>query len=254
MNLRKGEAVVHFDASRITTVNLIEAVTKAGFEAVKKTEPLSLGIISGILILLFSIVGCSDMPYTGSMLTVDDVDKYITMSEGSACLLNGYASACLTLAPQRWGRQERARHPHPSKKTRLYFYHEGKQIVRAERAMDTSEIVKELTDPGTSGGDDQGTRGVRDDGGNNGNTGDGNNDGGNNGGNNGGGTTTAVITTAVITTAVITTAVITTAVITTAAITTAAIMAAAIMAAAIMAVAIMAAAIMAVAIMAAILQ
>ena len=56
VNLRKGEAVVRFDASRITTINLIEAVTKAGFEAVKKTEPLSLGLIGGILILLFSIV------------------------------------------------------------------------------------------------------------------------------------------------------------------------------------------------------
>jgi copper chaperone len=32
VNLRKGEAVVHFDASRITTINLIEAVTKAGLK------------------------------------------------------------------------------------------------------------------------------------------------------------------------------------------------------------------------------
>ena len=33
VNLRKGEAVVHFDASRITTANLTEAITEAGFEA-----------------------------------------------------------------------------------------------------------------------------------------------------------------------------------------------------------------------------
>ena len=32
VNLRKAEAVVHFDASRITTVNLTEAITAAGFE------------------------------------------------------------------------------------------------------------------------------------------------------------------------------------------------------------------------------
>ena len=90
VNLRKGEAVVHFDTSRLTTADLTEAITKAGFEAVKKTEPLSLKSIGGILILLLSIIGCSDMPYTGSMLTVDDVDRYIVSSEkGRVCLQNG---------------------------------------------------------------------------------------------------------------------------------------------------------------------
>lgn len=32
VNLRKAEAVVHFDASRITTANLTEAITASGFE------------------------------------------------------------------------------------------------------------------------------------------------------------------------------------------------------------------------------
>ena len=32
VNLRKGEAVVHFDESRVGTVNLTEAITAAGFE------------------------------------------------------------------------------------------------------------------------------------------------------------------------------------------------------------------------------
>ena len=32
VNLRKGEAVVHFDESRVNTVNLAEAITAAGFE------------------------------------------------------------------------------------------------------------------------------------------------------------------------------------------------------------------------------
>ncbi len=32
VNLRKAEAVVHFDASRITTVNLTEAINAVGFE------------------------------------------------------------------------------------------------------------------------------------------------------------------------------------------------------------------------------
>lgn len=32
VNLRKAEAVVHFDASRVTPANLTEAITEAGFE------------------------------------------------------------------------------------------------------------------------------------------------------------------------------------------------------------------------------
>ena len=32
VNLRKAEAVVHFDASYITTANLTEAITAVGFE------------------------------------------------------------------------------------------------------------------------------------------------------------------------------------------------------------------------------
>jgi len=35
---REGEAVVHFNASRITTTNLTVAITEAGFGAVEKTE------------------------------------------------------------------------------------------------------------------------------------------------------------------------------------------------------------------------
>lgn len=34
VNLRKAEAVVHFDALRVTTANLTEAITAAGFEVV----------------------------------------------------------------------------------------------------------------------------------------------------------------------------------------------------------------------------
>lgn len=33
VNLRKAEAVVHFDASRVTVPNLTEAITEAGFIA-----------------------------------------------------------------------------------------------------------------------------------------------------------------------------------------------------------------------------
>ena len=37
---RKGEAIVHFNASRITTANLTAAIAEVGFGAVEKTEHL----------------------------------------------------------------------------------------------------------------------------------------------------------------------------------------------------------------------
>ena len=76
---------------------------KTNFEAIKKTvRLLPLRLISGILIIFFGITGCSDMPYTGSMLTPNDVDRYlITHSDGKFCLHNGTDSACLTLVPKR---------------------------------------------------------------------------------------------------------------------------------------------------------
>ena len=66
VNLRKGEAIVHFDAPHITTTNLTEAITEAGFEAVAKTKPKLLKSISAIIAVLFSLTGCTDVPYNGS--------------------------------------------------------------------------------------------------------------------------------------------------------------------------------------------
>ena len=57
VNLHEGEAVVRSDTSRVTSTNLTESIT----EAVRKTAPLSLRLIGGILIVLLSIIGCSDV-------------------------------------------------------------------------------------------------------------------------------------------------------------------------------------------------
>ena len=147
VNLRKGEAVVRYDASYITDANLAKVITEVGFEAVTKTEPLSLRLIGGILITLFSIIGCSDMPYTGSMLTAEDVDRYITIGEDSACLLSGHASACITLIPETEDDSRPVIHIHP-RKLIYVFYYEGVQIMRAERVMDTTEIMEQVRGPG----------------------------------------------------------------------------------------------------------
>ena len=113
----------------------------------KKNKSLSLSLIGGILIMLFSMIGCSDTPYTGQVLTVDDmVNRYLVSTENTACLYNGVESSCLTLRPPRTGGAASNApiiHVHP-RKLIYTFYYEGKQIVHAERVIDTTEIVAAL--------------------------------------------------------------------------------------------------------------
>ncbi len=59
----------------------------------RKTQFLFFNLIVSILIVLLTLTGCSDAPHVGSMLTVDDVDRYITSTEDSICLEN----RCITL-------------------------------------------------------------------------------------------------------------------------------------------------------------
>ena len=121
--------------------------TQADFQVVKRNKLLSLSLIGGILIMLFSIIGCSDTPYTGQVLTVDDmVNRYLVSTENTACLYNGVESSCLTLRPPRTGgvaSNAPIIHVHP-RKLIYTFYYEGKQIVHAERVIDTTEIVAAL--------------------------------------------------------------------------------------------------------------
>lgn len=138
----------------------------------RKVESLSLSFISGILIAFFTIVGCSDMPYTGSMMTTDtvDVNQYIVSpNEELVCLQNGHDSECLTLIPKNTQKVDGINGPiihiHPERLVYV-FYHEGKKIVQAEKVMDTTEIVETLTetkeDPSRQTGDLSGDIVVRD--------------------------------------------------------------------------------------------
>ncbi len=148
VNLRKGEAIVHFDASRTTTANLTEAITEAGFEATVKTKPLSLlRTIAVIAVVFASLIGCTDVPYTGPMLSVDHVDRYHeSLGEDTICLHDGFDTICIRVVPEK--RDAAAYFPiiyaHPTNLIYM-FYYEDKPILRAERVMDTTQIVQELT-------------------------------------------------------------------------------------------------------------
>ena len=149
VNLRKGEAIVHFDESRTTITNLAETITEAGFEAVAKTKPLWLKSIGVTLIALFNLIGCTDVPYTGPMLRVDHVDRYFeSLGEDTICLHDGFDTICIKVVPEK---SEDADvlvpvvHIYPTSLIYM-FYYEEKPILRAERVMDTTQIAQELTD------------------------------------------------------------------------------------------------------------
>lgn len=139
----------------------------------RKFESLSLNLISGILIIFCSsIAGCTDMPHTGAMLTTDnvDVDQYMVSSnEELVCLQNGTGSECLTLVPKETEKPDSINRPiihvHPEKL--VYIFHDkGKEIVRAERVTDTTEIIETLRetkeDSAPQTGDPSGGTTVRD--------------------------------------------------------------------------------------------
>ena len=105
-----------------------------------------LKLIGGILIILLSIAGCSDMPYTGSMLTAEDVDRYVTIGEDSACLVVGDESTCLTLIPETQDDSRPIVHIYPGKIVYV-FYREGVKVIEAEIVTDTTEIVEQIMEP-----------------------------------------------------------------------------------------------------------
>ena len=154
VNLRKGEAIVHFDATRTTTTNLTEAITEAGFETVLKTKPL-LRAIGVIAVALVGLIGCTNTPYTGPILTVDDVNRYLNETgEDTICLQDGFDSICLKVVPEESDDADDIVpivHVHPTSLIYM-FYYENRPILRAERVMDTTQIIQELTnEPITNG-------------------------------------------------------------------------------------------------------
>jgi hypothetical protein len=128
---------------------------KVGFEMMKKkSEPLALGLIGGILIMLFSITGCSDVPYTGQIVTVQHVDQYLSsIEQNTVCLQDGFDSVCIKLMlddVEVTGTSVDYTpivHVHPTSLSYV-FYYEGEPILRAKKGMDTTELVQELVNDG----------------------------------------------------------------------------------------------------------
>ena len=120
------------------------------------------------------------MPYTGPLLTVNEVDRYLVSTDGNAvCFQDDLDSTCIKLGQETANGADTTNGPaiHIYPERRLYlFYHEGNPIFRAERVGDNN---------GNNGGNNgNGNGDNNNNNGNNNNNNNGNNNG-NNGGNNG---------------------------------------------------------------------
>ena len=101
-----------------------------------------------IPIFLLCIIGCSDVPYTGPVLTVDSVDRYLnTTGEDTICLQDGFDTICLKVAQDDSQDAPPIVNIHPASVV-FIFYYEDRPIMRAEKVMDTTELIQELIDSG----------------------------------------------------------------------------------------------------------
>lgn len=127
---------------------------KIGFKMKKKDELLALCLIGGVLIVLISITGCSDVPYTGQIVTVEHVDQYLTsIEQNTVCLQDGFDTVCIKLMLDDIEVTETKVdyipivHVHPTSLSYV-FYYEDEPILRAKKGMDTSELIQKLANSG----------------------------------------------------------------------------------------------------------
>ncbi len=111
-------------------------------------------LISSLLIVLITITGCTDVPYTGPTLTVRHVDDYLNaIEQDTVCLQDGFDTVCvkLLLDTTENGATDRdytpTVHVHPTNITYVFDY-QGHPILEAKRLMDTTQIVQELVAAG----------------------------------------------------------------------------------------------------------
>ncbi len=111
-------------------------------------------LIGSLLIVLSSIAGCTDVPYSGPIITSGDLDQYLTTTEqDTICLEDGFDFVCVKRLLDK-GEVEPTDidytptvHVHSTNIVYVFNY-QGRTILEAKRLMDTSRIVQELVESG----------------------------------------------------------------------------------------------------------
>ncbi len=113
------------------------------------------------LLWIFSFilaVGCSEIPYTGRVLTVNDVDRYLTATgEDTICLQDGFDSVCIKVVEGPQGQRGEKGESGPSGKDGQTFiaFHEVpieilvgiviEEIVEVETIVEVEKVVETIT-------------------------------------------------------------------------------------------------------------
>ncbi|MCG9130016.1 hypothetical protein JT359_20705 [Candidatus Poribacteria bacterium] len=146
--MEKRNLRIHFSISNWLLNDIIEQLTvkkndnrsilKKRAEG-RKISFLFLSIIfSSVMLIVFLLAGCSDNRYIGSMLSTEDLDRYIlTPDADTFCLSNGVDSKCVTLIPKTTNSGLPVIHIYPTRITYV-FYHDGVPIMRADNLIDTT--------------------------------------------------------------------------------------------------------------------
>ena len=110
---------------------------------------LPISLISSVLIMLISITGCSDVPYTGPTLTIGHVDQYLdAIEQDTVCLQDGFDTVCVKLLLDTTEIDYTPTvHVHPTNITYVFDY-QGDPILEVKRLMDTTQIVQALVAAG----------------------------------------------------------------------------------------------------------
>lgn len=119
-----------------------------------KTKHLSLTLIGSILIIIFSITGCSEVPYTGPVLSINHIDTYLNATgQDTVCLQDGFDAVCIRLNLDKIEIDSAnigytpTVHVHPETVAYVFDY-QGKPILQAKRSMDTTDLVQKLNNEG----------------------------------------------------------------------------------------------------------
>ena len=148
VNLKKNNATVNYDESCVDTIDVINTIREVGIEVMYKLKNKFLQLLAVLFVI--GIVGCSDVPFSGPMLSIDNVDRFLdTTNEDTVCLQDGFDTICLRVKETQ--EDETASIPvidiYPESII-YHFYYDNKLILQAERTMDTAELVQQLNDSG----------------------------------------------------------------------------------------------------------
>lgn len=124
---------------------------ETSFELMKKEKSLSLlTTYVTSFILLVGVIGCSEVPYTGPIITVEYVNNFFdSTGEDVVCLHDGFDTVCVKLVESDDNYKPTILNIYPEDLIYLFYYNEN-LILEAERTVDSTDIVGDMPTSNTA--------------------------------------------------------------------------------------------------------